>query len=234
MSKSLPYTGSEDFIRKAAARIPGLSKAGGIEFLKKEGVWFDPGERPVYRSFEKKGFPTPSGKLEIFSKRLQDRGLPALPVYVPIQAHQGLKDDEFILTVHRANVMTMRLANAKWLSEILHTNPLWINPHTARGMGLREGDRVKISSAVGSLTVRVRLTHAIHPRVVTLAGGLGHGGFGGIAQAKKAKSSDPDTKLLWWNEEGNGVNPCVVIRADFDPVAGGLAWNDTKITLTKV
>jgi len=234
ISKSLPYKGSEDFIRKAAARIPGLSKAGGIEFLKKEGVWFDPGERPVYRSFEKKGFPTPSGKLEIFSQRLQDRGLPALPVYLPIQAHQALKEDELILTVYRPNVLTMRLANSKWLSEILSTNPLWINPQTARGMGLHEGARVKISSAVGSLIVRVRLTQAIHPRVVTLAEGLGHGGFGGIARAKKVKSSDPDTKLLWWDEEGNGVNPNGVIRADFDPVAGGLAWNDTKITLTKV
>jgi len=234
MLKFLPYTGSEDFIRKTAARIQGLSKAGGIEILKQEGVWFDPGARPVYRSFEKKGFPTPSGKFEIFSKRLQGRGFPALPVYVPIQAHKEIKDGELILTLHRANVMTMRLANAKWLSEILHSNPLWINPQTARAMGLREGDRVKISSQGGTLVVRVRLTEGILPRVISLAEGLGHWELGRIAKAKKEESSDLDTRLLWWNEEGNGGNPGAVVVANFDPAAGGLAWNDTKVTLTKV
>jgi anaerobic selenocysteine-containing dehydrogenase len=234
MLKSLPYTGSEDFIRKTAARIQGLSKAGGIEILKQEGVWFDPGAKPTYRSFEKKGFPTPSGKFEIFSKRLQERGFPALPVYVPIQAHKEIKDGELILTVHRANVMTMRLANAKWLSEILHSNPLWINPQTARAMGLREGDRVKISSKGGTLIVPVRVTDGIHPRVISLAEGLGHWALGRIAKAKQEKSSDLDTGLLWWSKEGNGGNPNAVIMADFDPVAGGLAWNDSKVTLTKV
>ncbi|MBI5967307.1 MAG: molybdopterin-dependent oxidoreductase [Deltaproteobacteria bacterium] len=233
LKKAFPYTNSEDFIRKTAEKIPGLSQAGGLEAVKKEGVWFDPGAKPLYRSFEKKGFPTPSGKFEIFSKRLQERGLPALPVYVPIETHQGIKDDELILTVYRANVMTLRLANSKWISEIMHDNPLWINAETARANGLREGDRVRVSSKVGSLILRVRLTYGIHPRVVSLAEGLGHWELGRIARAKKEKSSDSDTALLWWSEEGNGGSPNALIMADFDPVSGGVAWNDTKVTVTK-
>ena len=234
LKKTFPYPSSEDFIVKAASRIEGLSQSGGIEFLKKEGVWKNPSAKPGYRSFEKKGFPTPSGKFEIFSKRLQDKGLPALPTYVPIPAHQGMKEDELILTVHRANVMTSRLANAKWLSEILHDNPLWINPATARARGLHDGDRVKVASKAGSLAVRVRFSQGIHPRVVALTEGLGHWELGRIARAKQEKSSDLDTSLLWWGKEGNGVNPNTVIPADFDPVAGGVAWNDTKVTLTKI
>jgi anaerobic selenocysteine-containing dehydrogenase len=232
--KAFSCKSSEEFIGKAAARINGLSKSGGIDLLKKEGVWFDPAAKPAYRSYEKKGFSTPSGKFEIFSKRLQERGLPALPAYVPIQAHQAIKDDELILTVNRANVMTLRLANAKWLAEILHENPLWINPETARAKGIREGDRVKVTSAAGSLIARVRLSNGVHPRVVTLAEGLGHSHLGKFARAKKEKSSDLDTNLLWWGEEGNGVNPHPLIQADFDPAGGGIAWNDTKVTLTKV
>ena len=100
--------------------------------LKKEGVWFNPAAKPDYRSFEKRGFPTPSGKFEIFSPKLQERGLPPLPAYVPIKAHEGKKDTDLILTVNRANVMTLRLANAKWLAEILHANPLWMNPERRR------------------------------------------------------------------------------------------------------
>ena len=232
--KAFSCKSSEEFIGKAAARINGLSKSGGIDLLKKEGVWFDPAAKPSYRSYEKKGFPTPSGKYEIFSKRLQERGLPALPVYVPIPAHQGIKGDELILTVHRANVMTLRLANAKWLAEILHENPLWINPETAQARGIREGDRVKVSSATGSLITRVRLSNGVHPRVVTLTEGLGHEQLGKFARAKKEKSSDFDSNLLWWSEDGNGVNPHALIQADFDPVGGGIAWNDTKVTLTKI
>lgn len=232
--KAFPYKSSKEFLGQAASRIGGLAKAGGFELLKKEGVWFDPGTKVTYRSFEKKGFPTPSGKVEIFSKRLQDRGLPALPTYVPIQAHQGIKDDEMILTLYRANVMTFRLANAKWLAEILHDNPLWINPDTARSMGFKRGDRVKVSSKVGSLVVPVRFSQGVHPRVVVLAEGLGHTELGTIARAKQEKSSDPDTSFLWWGKEGNGVNPHTLIRADFDPVGGGIAWNDTKVTLTKI
>ena len=232
--KAFPYGSSEEFIGKAAARINGLSKSGGIDLLKKEGVWFDPAAKPAYRSFEKKGFNTPSGKFEIFSRRLEERGLPPLPVYVPNQAHQSMKEEELILVVTRANVMTLRLANAKWLAEILHENPLWINPETARARGIREGDRVKISSATGSLIARVRLSNGVHPRVVTLTEGLGHSQLGKFARAKKEKSSDPDTSLLWWSEEGNGVNPSVLIQADFDAAGGGIAWNDTKVTLTKV
>ena len=234
LKKTFSYPSSGDFIGKAASRIGGLSQFGGIEVLKKEGVWRDPAANPVYRSFEKKGFPTPSGKFEIFSQGLRGKGLPALPTYVPIQAHLGMKEDELILTVHRANVLTSRLANAKWLSEILHDNPLWINPVTARARGFHDGDRVKVSSRAGNLTVRVRFSQGIHPRVVALTEGLGHWEWGRMARAKPEKTNDPDTRLLWWGKDGNGVNANGIIPADFDPVAGGLAWNDTRVTLTKI
>ena len=234
IQKVFPYSGSEEFIAQAGARIEGLSKAGGIDLLKKEGVWFDPAAKPDYRSFEKKGFPTPSGKFEIFSAKLQERGFPPLPAYVPIQAHERRKEAELILTVCRANVMTLRTANAKWLAEILHTNPLWMNGRTGEGMGLHSGDRVKVTSKSGSVIVLVRLINGLHPQSVALTEGLGHWGLGNIAKAKKVKSSDFDTDLLWWDHEGNGVDTNTVVSASFDPVAGGVAWNDTVVTVSKV
>jgi thiosulfate reductase/polysulfide reductase chain A len=232
--KTFPYTGSEDFVTRAAGRIGGLAQSGGIGLLKKEGVWFDPSSKPDYRSFEKKGFPTPSGKMEIFSPKLQEKGLSPLPAYIPVKAHEGRKEPDLILTVYRANVMTPRLANAKWLAEILHTNPLWMNARTGRALGLRSGDRVKVTSRSGSAIVKVRLINGLHPEVVVLTEGLGHKEWGKIAGAIKVKSNDFDTDLLWWEQEGNGVNPNTIISADFDPLAGGIAWNDTVVTLTRV
>ena len=201
--------------------------------MKKEGVWVQTA-KPAYRSFEKKGFPTPSGKAEILSKRLSDRGLPALPVYEPIESHRDFQEGDLVLTVFRVNVMSPALGNAKWLAEIFHANPLWLNPRTAEGRGIREGDAVKISSKTGTLTTKVRLSQGVHPRVVAVAEGVGHSELGKIAKAKAVKTADLDSSLIWWEKEGNGVNPLVLLPMDLDPVAGGAAWNDTKVTITKV
>ncbi|HSR13925.1 MAG TPA: molybdopterin-dependent oxidoreductase, partial [Thermodesulfobacteriota bacterium] len=184
--KAFPYRTGEELVSREIGKVEGLSRAGGLDVLKKEGVWFDPSAKPEYRSFEKKGFPTPSGKLEIESAKLREKGLPALPSYVPPEAK---KESDLTLTVHRANVMTLRSGNAKWLSEILHTGPLWINPRTAEAMGFRNGQKVKVASAAGSVVVPLRFSQGIHPQVVALTEGLGHSGFGSVARAVKAKSS---------------------------------------------
>jgi thiosulfate reductase/polysulfide reductase chain A len=234
LSKTFPFGNSEEFMEKAAARIGGLAQGGGLEGLKKEGVWLDPTAKREYRSYEKKGFPTASGKLEIYSTRLQEKGFPPLPSYMPLKGHEEMKEADFILAVYQPNVMTQRLANSKWLAEILHASPLWINRRSAQAMGLKNGDRVKITSPAGSLTVPVRLTQGIHPKVVALPEGLGHWELGKIARAKRYRSSDFDTHELWWEQQGNGVHPNRLIPAQFDPAGGGAAWNDTVVTLTKV
>jgi anaerobic selenocysteine-containing dehydrogenase len=234
LQKAFPYGNGEEFIKKAAARVGALAKGAGLEGLRKEGVWFDAAAKPEYRTYQKKGFSTPSGKFEISSGKAQEKGLSALPSYVPIKAHQEMKETEFVLAVYQPNVMTRRLANSKWLAEILHASPLWINLRTAQALGLKSGDRVKVSSSAGTLTVPVRLTHGLHPKVVALPEGLGHWELGKIARAKKYKSSDFDTNELWWEPEGNGVHTNTVIPAQFDPAAGGAAWNDAVVTITKI
>ncbi len=88
-------------------------------------------------------------------------------------------------------------------------------------------------SPAGSLVARLRLSQGVHPRVVSMTEGLGHTQLGAFARAKKGKSSDFDTGEIWWHEEGNGANPSAVLTAEFEP-AGGICWNDTKVTVQKV
>ena len=92
---------------------------------------------------------------------------------------------------------------------------------------------MKVTSKSGSVIVRVRFANGLHPEVVSLTEGLGHWELGKIAKAKKVKSSHFDTDLLWWEGEGNGVDTNTVVAANFDPVGGGVAWNDTVVTITK-
>lgn len=234
IAQEFPYQNSAEYIAKTAERLPNLGQAGGWVSLKKDGVWFDSSAKPSYRLFEKKGWPTPSGKIEIFLSKVPQKDIPPLPSYTPISAHENLKEGDLILTVHKTNVLTWRLANAKWIAEILHETPLWINSLTGQSLGLRNGERVKVSSSAGSFIVKIRFSQGVHPQTVALTKGLGHWALGHIAQAKKVKTNDFDTDLLWWEKEGNGVNPNKIIPLIFDPVAGGVGWNDTKVTLTKL
>ena len=62
--------------------------------------------------------------------------------------------------------MGARTGNLLWLAEIKHRNPVWINRDVAKTLRIEEGDRVKISTKLGSFVTDARLSFGIHPRVI--------------------------------------------------------------------
>ena len=122
-------------------------------------------------------FATPSGKIEIFSKRLYDMHhpeIPALSHYVP--AHEGPQDplsERYPLQLitwkgkNRAN--STQYANP-WLQEV-QTQTLWINPLDAQLRGLTSGDTVRIHNDRGLCQVEVEVTVRIIPGVVAMQAG---------------------------------------------------------------
>lgn len=234
METYFPYGSAEDYWLAVISKIPALMDAGGLDYLREHGFWMDPKSKPEYQAYLKKGFPTPSGKLEIYSQRLRDAGHSPLPTYRPIKAHESLKEAELILTTFQWNVHThFYTANCKWLSEIIHANSAWIHPQTAEQRGIKDGDRIRIASRLGSIVTRAYVTQGIHPRVIAISDSCGHWQGGRIAQAKRFKSPDPDTSLIWWDEEGNGVHPNPIIPVASGPVGGGQAWMDTVVSISK-
>ncbi len=137
-----------------------------------------------------RGFPTPSRKIQvkdpIFEVAAKSVGLPkgdpngaVLPTYFPIPGFEDLSEDEFILTTFKWNVHTQgRSAYWKYHAEIVHTNPLFINPTTAARFGLKTGDEIEVTvkrpkgytyrgnidEAVGVFRNRVRHEHQSHSR----------------------------------------------------------------------
>ena len=118
--------------------------------------------------------------------------------------------------------------------EIVHKNPLWINEETAKSMSLSTGDRVKITSSLGSLVTPVFVTQGIHPRVVALSDSLGRWYYGRTPQGKPFRSQDTETNLLWWGKHGAGVHPNAIIPVQQDPLGEGQGWMDTVIKVEKV
>src|SRR5439155_19193609 len=102
-----------------------------------------------------RGFPTPSGRLEFYSRTLAEWGWPehALPGYIKSHVHpDALDDDQMVLisTFRLPVQIHTRSANAKWLDEIAHTNRLWPNPSDAARLGrVRTGDLIRVETEIG-------------------------------------------------------------------------------------
>ena len=211
----------EHYIEATVRKIPRLVDAGGIDYLMEKGIWVDSDSK-----HETKRPRTPSGKYEFE---------PSLPTYSPIPHREPLREDEFHLVTFQWNVHSeSQTANCKWLMEIVHRNPLWINEETAKRMSLNNGDRVRVTSPLGSLVTPVFVTQGIHPRVVALSDSLGRWGYGRTSQGKPFRSQDPETDLLWWGKQGAGVHPNPIIPVQQDPLGEGQGWMDTVIKIEKV
>jgi len=171
------------------------------------------------RDPENNPFPTPSGKIEIFSKRLYDMNnpdIPALSHYVP--AHEGPEDEltkQFPLQLitwkgkNRAN--STQYANP-WLQEV-QVQKLWINPLDAKKRGIRQGDTVRIHNQRGICQVPAEVTVRIMPGVVAMQAGA------------------------WWQPDGNGVDlggcPNVLSSARITPLAKGNAHQTMLVEVAK-
>ncbi|HHZ2260873.1 TPA: DMSO/selenate family reductase complex A subunit, partial [Escherichia coli] len=122
-------------------------------------------------------FPTPSGKIEIFSKRLfdmQDPEIPALSHYVP--AFEGPEDKltakyplQLITWKGKNRANSTQYANP-WLQEV-QTQKLWLNSQDAKQRGISEGDSVKIYNDRGVSIIPVEITPRIIPGVVAMQAG---------------------------------------------------------------
>ena len=200
-----------------------------------------------------KGWPTPTGKLEFWSRTLRDWGWPELatPTYVKSHIHQqNLDSDQMpLITTFRVPVQIhTRSANAKWLDEIAHTNPLWIHPTDAARAGVdKTGDLVRVETEIGHFVLKAWITEGIRPGVLACSHHMGRWkpeghegprlGMNTVAldqnesdwdlTRKKSggpfKSADPDTMRVWWTDVGVHQNLTHPVHPD--PVSGMHCWH---------
>ncbi|HKQ39518.1 MAG TPA: molybdopterin-dependent oxidoreductase, partial [Verrucomicrobiae bacterium] len=142
----------------------------------------------------KRGFPTPSGKLEFYSRTLAEWGWPewSIPTYIKSHVHpDSLADDQTILisTFRLPVQIHTRSANSKWLDEIAHTNPLWLHTSHAKKLGLQTGDLVRVETDIGHFVARAWVTEGIRPGIVACSHHMGRwktNGENGSASVKSA------------------------------------------------
>ena len=191
----------------------------------------------VYRGFTP-GRINKSGYFEIYSPVLAEKNLPPLPGYEPNPKHKDLKPDQIILTTYRVNVQVLsKTQNCRWLDEISEDSPGWLNPKTAEPMGIKDGDKVKLTTKLGEIETTVRLTENVVPGVIAISSHGGHWEYGRYASGKKAPFSveedSPYEELKWWNTKDD-VHPNWIIENVPEPISGQQEWMDTVVSITKV
>ncbi|MBI2229695.1 MAG: molybdopterin-dependent oxidoreductase [Deltaproteobacteria bacterium] len=209
------------------------------------------------------GFPTPSRKLEFFSKTLKDWKWAeySIPGYIKSHVHQDNFDvnaGEMLLlpTFRLPTLIHTRSGNSKWLYEISHRNPLWINSKDAEHLEVKTGDLLKVHTEIGYFVDKVWVTEGIKPGVIACSHHLGRWRLaeeqGGerwstalvdlkqlgdgkwmmrqIHGIKPFKSDDPDSSRIFWQDGGVHQNLTFPVQPDW--ISGQHCWHQ-KVRVTK-
>ncbi len=125
-----------------------------------------------YRYYEKEGFHTPSGKVELYSTRLEECGCDPLPTYQEppetMYSEPELANEyPLILTTRKPSVF--RHGDFRQVDTLRAKRPdpiLNMNPNTAKQLGIESGDWVFIENKRGRITHRAEYTESLHPKIV--------------------------------------------------------------------
>ena len=185
-----------------------------------------------------RGFPTPSGRLEFYSPTLKAWGWDdaAIPTYLKSHVHpEVLGDRKVLISTFRIPVQIhTRSANAKWLDEIAHTNPLWIHPRDAEAAGIeRTGDLVRVETEIGYFVVKAWVTEGIKPGVVACSHHMGRWRLEG--HSEEGQKQLMATVDLNRNEEEGGSRWQLLRRSgagpweSSDPDTQRIWWTDVGV-----
>ena len=203
------------------------------------------------------GFGTPSRKLEFFSPTLHEWGWPEREYVIPWVLKSHVHPDnidrdagEMLLlpTFRLPTLIHTRSANAKWLYELSHKNPIWIHPSDARRLGVTSGELVRVETETGYFVDTVWVTEGIKPGIIAMSHHLGRWRLQEDASVNKGSSNlvdlkeegagsyalrvqhgaqawssfDPDTSRIWWDDVG--VHQNLTHGVHPDPISGAHCW----------
>ncbi len=149
---------------------------------------------------------TPSGKIEIFSKTVEEhfKGY-GVPRSVDMDVTQGYA---YVLTSGKTAIHSNgHTQNVPYLNMLMSDNPLWMHPKTAKLHGLKEGDWCYLENGVDRVKTKVFVTQGIRPDTL-----FSYMGFG----RDSSKLSRAHQK---------GMNPSRLLPLSIAPICGAMVTN---------
>lgn len=130
------------------------------------------------RKYEKEGFNTDSGKVEIYSGLLEHHGYDPVPTYAepaesPLSTPDVASLFPLVLTTgaRRLEYLHSRFRNVGSLRTRVPEPYVEIHPSTADGLGVNDGDMVSVETPRGGIAIRARCTPSILPGVISMSHG---------------------------------------------------------------
>lgn len=152
-----------------------LMAPAGISFSEFKKIAVLPGSKQ-YRSYRSQGFPTPSGKVELYSSQLKEWGFDPLPVYyeppeTPYSAPELVKEYPLVLAFTNRKRDCYRHSSGRQIASLREKHPepvTYVHPQTAERLGIASGDWVHIETRRGKIKQKAVLSPDIDPRVVVV------------------------------------------------------------------
>jgi len=151
----------------------------GIEIDKYLGKTnFIPAGEMKYKQYEKGGFKTPSGKVELFSAIMKEAGADPLPSFIeppesPFSSPETAKDFPIILTTGARNLQYTH-SSYRQITKYKKRHPepyAEIHPATAKKYQIGDGEMVRVESKRGAIEIRAKVTEDIIPNVISIPHG---------------------------------------------------------------
>jgi anaerobic selenocysteine-containing dehydrogenase len=196
----------EVFLEKKLAPFPGVS----LQRLR-EGPVLAPGMQEV--AFSDFIFPTPSGKIELYSEEAAKRwGLDPLPVYKePVESVRDAltspKYPLYFMTPNTKNRTHSQFNNLKLIRQFSPKPFAVMNPEDAVQRDIKNNDRVRIFNDRGQLEVEVRIDFSMKRGCISMTNG-------------------------WWITDGGTVN--FLSSGRETDMGYGAAFHDTLVNAIKL
>ena len=209
---------------KSAENLTHTKPLIDYDTLKKKGIHKIKLKEPVI-SFKQQiedpkthPFPTPSGKIEIYSRRLADMNnpkIPPIPKYIETwESHNDPLTTQYplqFISTHFKRRIHSNMDSIPWLREC-EPQMLWINSIDASTRNIKHGNLVRIFNQRGEVRIPAKVTERIMPGVVSLDEGA------------------------WYNPDKRGVDRggcCNVLLKDEHSPAGAFCSNTCLVQVEK-
>ncbi|HZR69021.1 MAG TPA: molybdopterin oxidoreductase family protein [Burkholderiales bacterium] len=165
------YDADEDVCRQALALAGPYGRGIEWDALKRDG-WKRLDVPGSFAPFAHGGFPTPSGKCELYSETAKKMGVDPLPAFVPpresVASNPALAARYPLAMISPPNrhFLNSSFANLPFAIAEAGAPGLDIHPDDARSRGIQDGATVRIFNDRGSFTARARVSDAARPGVV--------------------------------------------------------------------
>ena len=248
----LPLNKEEDWYLKLAAnivneigKIPGTTEAEQVKYMLDRGGVFNASKYYDGNLMGKKL----ANLCNIYAEKvattkdsMTGKNFDGLPFYEPVMNAMGqeVKDDgyPFIVNTYKQAIQTQsRTIHLPWLTEILPENFIEMNNEDGAKLGLKDGDKVKVSgpSNKEGITGPVLLRPGLRPGVVSVSVGYGHWHYGSVDTVIDGKTVAGDKK----RSKGSNINYAMRLDDSIgnvclqDKIGGSCSFYDSRVKIEK-